>query len=261
MKNNETYRTGIDVGSTTLKTVVLDNESRIVYKNYLRHKADINRAINEELSKIDTLFPHFRTRICLTGSAGMGIAERLQLPFVQEVIASIEVIKRFYPDTHTLIDLGGEDAKIVFFEQGRLPNIRMNGSCAGGTGAFIDQMADLLNLSLTQMSEQAEQATTAYNVASRCGVFAKTDVQNLIARGIAKADIALSVFRTVAMQTVTSLLRGNTILPKALCIGGPLTFIPALRRQFRQLLNIDSHDMLLPPNSEYFPALGSALIN
>lgn len=258
MSNNCVYKIGIDIGSTTLKLVVLNNDNEIVYKNYVRHKADLTNILINELDNLKNISEDFKINI--TGSAGMGVAERLKVQFTQEVIAAIEVIKRFYPETHTLIDLGGEDAKIVFFEDGRLPDIRMNGSCAGGTGAFIDQMADLLNITIPEMSLIAEQHTKIYNVASRCGVFAKTDVQNLIARNIPKADISMSVFHTVALQSITSLVHGNKILPNVLCIGGPLTFIPSLRKQFQHLLHLSDIEIILPDNSEYFPALGCALL-
>ncbi|MDD2257474.1 MAG: BadF/BadG/BcrA/BcrD ATPase family protein [Bacteroidales bacterium] len=258
MKANRYYRIGLDIGSTTLKLVVLDEGDHIVYKNYVRHNADVTKVLLAELDALT--FLDADVRINITGSAGMGVAERLNASFTQEVIAAIEVIKRFYSGTHTMIDLGGEDAKIVFFEEGRLPDIRMNGSCAGGTGAFIDQMADLLHVSLSEMAVLAEASNKTHHVASRCGVFAKTDVQNLIARNVPKADIAMSVFQTVAMQAITSLVHGNNIRANVLCIGGPLTFIPALRQQFRQLLDLEEDELVLPENSAFFPALGCALL-
>jgi predicted CoA-substrate-specific enzyme activase len=254
------YKIGIDVGSTTLKIIVLDNANSVVYKNYLRHKADINTVFINELQKIHSRFSILHSQLIITGSAGMGVAERTQCPFVQEVVAAIEVIETLYPDTHTLIDLGGEDAKIVFFEQARQPDIRMNSSCAGGTGAFIDQMADLLNITPAELGQKASESFKIYPVASRCGVFAKTDVQNLIARNVSLPDIAMSILQTVAIQAVTTLVRGNQVRPKALCIGGPLTFIPALRSAFCNILKLNENDLILPENSEFFPALGCALL-
>lgn len=251
---------GIDIGSTTLKTVVLNSTNNVIHKSYVRHKAGIGEVFLAEITKIAALFPDTAFKISMTGSAGMGVAERIQCAFVQEVVAAIEVIETLYPDTHTLIDLGGEDAKIVFFEQGKQPDIRMNGACAGGTGAFIDQMADLLNITPAALGRQAEHCTKIYPVASRCGVFAKTDVQNLIARNVSAPDVAMSILQTVAMQAITTLFRGNKARPKMLCIGGPLTFIPALRTAFRNILKLDDDNLILPENSEFFPALGCALL-
>ncbi len=261
MKPNTVCSIGIDVGSTTLKVVVLNDRNEIIYKVYRRHKADFNTLFVEELNTVTSLFPDCRFTIAITGSAGMGISERTGIPFVQEVVASIEVVDKEYPDTHTLIDLGGEDAKMVFFKDGKQPDIRMNGSCAGGTGAFIDQMADLMNIPVEELGRQALKYEKLYPVASRCGVFAKTDVQNLISRNVPVPDISMSILRTVAVQSVTTLARGCDIQPKILCIGGPLTFIPALRDSFVELLNLDEADLIVPTNSEYFPAWGTALYN
>ena len=147
---------GIDIGSTTLKVIVLDDNGDVLYKSYNRHKADIPTVFGQQLDKLVSQYSLSTAKICITGSAGMGVAERLHIPFHQEVIAAIEVTKRCYPDTHTLIDLGGEDAKIVFFAEGKQPDIRMNGSCAGGTGAFIDQMADLISVPIGKLNACAE---------------------------------------------------------------------------------------------------------
>ena len=261
MKANTIYRIGIDVGSTTLKVVILNSADEIVYKVYKRHKADFNKIFIEELEKISSQFDGSKLTLGITGSAGMGISERTGIPFVQEVVASIEVINKVYPKTHTMIDLGGEDAKIVFFDQGKHPDIRMNGSCAGGTGAFIDQMADLMNVSVEKLGELALKHEKILPVASRCGVFAKTDVQNLMSRNVPHEDISMSILQAVALQSITTLARGREIKPKILCIGGPLTFIPALRNAFKDVLNIASEDLLLPENSEFFPAWGAALNN
>ena len=254
-----TCRIGIDVGSTTLKLVVVNFQKEIVYKAYKRHKANINKILIEELEQIAKQFPDTEFLAAITGSAGMGVSERTKIPFIQEVVASVEVVNKLYPDIHTLVDLGGEDAKIVFFEDGKQPEIRMNGSCAGGTGAFIDQMADLMNISLNELSNKASQYEKLYVIASRCGVFAKTDVQNLICRNVPIADISMSILHTVALQTVTSLAKGHDIQPKLLCIGGPLTFIPALRSAFAEILEINISDLIVPENGEYFPAWGCAM--
>lgn len=252
---------GIDVGSTTLKMVVLNEIGNIVCRSYKRHKADINKVFAAELDTIQWQFPNSDFSVAITGSAGMGIAERTQIPFVQEVVAAAEVVKRLYPQTKTLIDLGGEDSKIVFFEDGKQPDIRMNGSCAGGTGAFIDQMADLMNITVDELGEMALQGEKTYTVASRCGVFAKTDIQNLISRNVNTADIALSILHAVALQSITTLARGHEIAPQILCIGGPLTFISALRKSFANILKLAENELILPENSEYFPALGCAMSN
>lgn len=259
MSSEKQYKMGIDVGSTTIKIVVTDRDSQIIYKAYQRHQANIQQAFAEELNKVTKEFPDSRFCINITGSAGMGIGERIGVNFVQEVVAAVEVVNNIYPETHTLIDLGGEDAKMVFFKEGKHPDIRMNGSCAGGTGAFIDQMANLMNITIEELGKQALNFEKIYPIASRCGVFAKTDVQNLISRNIPVADISASILHAVALQSVTTLARGFDVRPKVLCIGGPLTFIPALRNSFREVLKISDNDFTIPDNGEYFPAWGAAL--
>ena len=257
MKN--TCRIGVDVGSTTFKVIVLDSEDKIVFKSYRRHKTHIDKVFIEEMRQIAASFPDARFEMTMTGSAGMGIAERTEIAFVQEVVASVEVINRQYPDIQTMIDLGGEDSKMVFFEKGKQPEIRMNGSCAGGTGSFIDQMADLMNITVRELGDKALQYEKIYPVASRCGVFAKTDVQNLISRNVPVADVAMSILHTVALQGITSLARGRELQSRIILIGGPLTFIPALRDAFKNIIKVPDSEMLLPENSEYFSALGGAL--
>ncbi|NDV83364.1 acyl-CoA dehydratase activase-related protein [Bacteroides sp. 51] len=258
---NQIYRIGIDVGSTTLKVIALDDDKKVVYKAYTRHKADINNILASQLNTLIQQFPQSQFAIHITGSAGMGIAERIHIPFVQEIVASVEVVNTYYPDVRTMIDLGGEDAKMVFFHPGKQPDIRMNGSCAGGTGAFIDQMADLMNIPIEELGSKALSFEKIYPVASRCGVFAKTDVQNLICRNVPVSDIAASILHTVALQSITSLARGYDVEPKVLCVGGPLTFIPALREAFRELIGIAGTEMIVPDYGEYFPAWGCALLS
>lgn len=259
MKDDTQYKMGVDVGSTTIKIVIIDSDYQIIYKSYRRHQANIQQTFIEELDKVSKQFGGTQFNINITGSAGMGIGERIGIGFVQEVVAAVEVVNKVYPETHTLIDLGGEDAKMVFFAQGKHPDIRMNGSCAGGTGAFIDQMANLMHISIEELGEQALQFEKIYPIASRCGVFAKTDVQNLISRNVPTPDISASILHAVALQSVTTLSRGCDIVPKVLCIGGPLTFIPALRNSFKEYLKISESDFILPDNGEYFPAWGAAL--
>ena len=250
---------GVDAGSTTIKIIVLDDFLQPVYKAYRRHQANIQQTFVEEIEKVIALFPGAQFNINITGSAGIGIAERTGASFIQEVVAAVEVVNKIYPTAHTLIDLGGEDAKMVFFKEGKHPDIRMNGSCAGGTGAFIDQMANLMNISVEELGKQALNFEKLYPIASRCGVFAKTDVQNLISRNIPIPDISASILHAVAIQSVTTLARGCDIVPQILCIGGPLTFIPALRDSFRNALNFKDSDFIVPENGEYFPAWGAAL--
>ncbi|MBQ4214818.1 MAG: 2-hydroxyglutaryl-CoA dehydratase, partial [Bacteroidales bacterium] len=181
---------GIDIGSTTAKAVATQ-AGKIVYTSYQRHNTRIKESLLDILNEIKKKFPNdTEISFCLTGSAAMGIAEAQKLPFIQEVIAASEVIQKKYENVRTLVDIGGEDAKIIFFEEGKSPDIRMNGSCAGGTGAFIDQIATLLNVETQELNNLAEQSTQTYTIASRCGVFAKTDVQNLISRKVPISDIA-----------------------------------------------------------------------
>jgi len=251
------YRIGLDVGSTTAKIAVLDEQSSLVHSRYIRHNAQIYDTVLELLSamNVDEL-----VSISITGSAGMGITENTGIKFVQELIAATEVIKILYPEVKTLIDIGGEDSKMIFFNDNRMPDIRMNGNCAGGTGAFIDQMATLLHIDVSKMSELATQHTNVYSIASRCGVFAKTDVQNLISRKIPKEDIAISVFHAIAVQNINTLARGYDIVPKVMFIGGPFTFLPELINTFIKVLKISSSDIIKPEHPEIIPALGAALL-
>ena len=252
------YQLGIDIGSTTIKTIILNDEKQIIHKSYRRHLANIQNSLIEELQNIKKLFSQQKYIVNITGSAGMGIGERVGINFIQEVVAANEIARSIYPESQTMIDLGGEDAKIVFFSKERQPEIRMNGNCAGGTGAFIDQMASLMNLEVDQLGHEALNYKKKYPIASRCGVFAKTDVQNLISRNIPSPDISASILYAVALQTVTSLARGCAIKPKVLCVGGPLTFIPALRNAFRDALKLQDDDFIVPENGQYFPAWGAA---
>ncbi|MDR0603299.1 MAG: acyl-CoA dehydratase activase-related protein [Bacteroidales bacterium] len=250
---------GIDAGSTTVKFIVLDDVGKIAYKYYCRHKTNIRQVFENGMYNIANLFPHTNFTITITGSAGLGIAERTNIPFIQEVIASIELTQKCFSNVRTLIDLGGEDAKIVLFKENGYPDIRMNGNCAGGTGVFIDQIASLLNISTQQFCDKAAKYEKIYPIASRCGVFAKTDIQNLLSRNISISDIAMSTLYAVALQNITTLLHGSNILVPILCIGGPLTFITTLREAFCRLLHLQEEDLLLPENSEYFPAWGAAM--
>lgn len=209
-----TYNVGLDIGSTTIKLVFIDEFGEVSFTRYRRHHADIAGVLDDMLREALIKKGNCEISLVVTGSAGMGIAEKYNLPFVQEVVASAEVIATKYPDIKTLVDIGGEDTKMVFFADNHAPDIRMNGSCAGGTGAFIDQMATLLGIEVAEMSKLALDSINIYPIASRCGVFSKTDVQNLLARNINRSDIAASVFHAVALQTITTLARGNDIKPQ-----------------------------------------------
>lgn len=254
------YSIGIDIGSTTLKAVMTDEGSgRVVLDTYQRHQTKVRECLHGCLQTIQEKFGEVELSVCLTGSVGMGIAERWSLPFVQEVVAATHYIKEYHQDVSTMIDIGGEDAKMVFFTQGNPSDLRMNGNCAGGTGAFIDQMAVLLNASPEELGKLAENATQIYPIASRCGVFCKTDIQNLIARNASRADIAASIFHAVAVQTVTTLAHGHEINAPILLCGGPLSFIPALRKAFAEYLNLSSESFILPDKANLIPAWGAAL--
>ena len=247
-------RIGMDVGSTTIKCVVLDDAENIVYSTYERHYSHITEKAREMLQNVArTYVPGGRARLAISGSAGMGMAEGCKVPFVQEVFATRVAAKRLAPEADVVIELGGEDAKILFLTGGT--EVRMNGSCAGGTGAFIDQMATLLKLSADQMDKEAQKAEKTYTIASRCGVFAKSDVQPLINQGAQAADIAASIYQAVVNQTIAGLAQGRPITGNVLYLGGPLTFSTVLRQSFDKTLGVTG---TLPQNSLLFVALGAA---
>jgi len=252
-------RVGLDVGSTTAKLIVLGPDDRIAFSIYRRHSADIANTLVAMLDEAMRALGNRSVTITATGSAGMGVAERAGLPFVQEVVAAGDVVQKYFPDVQTLIDIGGEDSKMMFFDSARPPDIRMNGSCAGGTGAFIDQMAALMDFSLGELNAAAQEHTEIYPIASRCGVFAKTDVQNLISRKIDTSNICASILHAVAVQNLNSLARGVDVRERVLFCGGPLTFLPALRDRFQECLKLSRDDIILPENSEFFPAWGASL--
>ncbi len=253
------YKIGIDIGSTTIKMAVLNNANQLVHGVYRRHQMRIQESFSEMIQEVRGVIGDSRVAINLTGSVGMGVAERLRLPFVQEVIAASVYLKAYHPEVSTMIDIGGEDAKIVFITDGNPDDLRMNGNCAGGTGAFIDQMAALLNTTHEELGSMAERSTTIYPIASRCGVFCKTDIQNLIARNVAQEDIAASIFHAVAVQTIITLAHGHDITPPVLLCGGPLTFIPSLRHAFAKHLGLPDDAFVLPEQGSLLPAWGTAL--
>ncbi len=251
---NPMMRIGLDVGSTTLKCIVLNDQNEIIYKDYERHYSQITEKAASMLRSIARHFPQEKqAQLCISGSAGMGFAESMGIPFVQEVYATRVSIKRLLPRTDVVIELGGEDAKILFVS-GNM-EVRMNGSCAGGTGAFIDQMATLLQLTPSEMNDLAAHQTKIYPIASRCGVFAKTDIQPLLNQGARKEDVCASIFGAVVNQTIAGLAQGREIEGNIVYLGGPLTFFSELRKAFDQGLNTQG---LLPENSLYFVAMGAA---
>ncbi len=254
------HRLGIDIGSTTAKIALLDEKGKLLFKRYQRHNTEVEAVILEILAQGRKEFPSLSFRPKITGTAGMGLSERCGIPFTQEVIASAEVIKQQHPEVRMLIDLGGEDSKLIFFGNPLKPDIRMNGNCAGGTGAFIDQMAVLLGLNLAELNEAASRSSIIYPIASRCGVFAKTDIQNLIARDIPREDIAASIYQAVAYQVINTLGRGTALMPKVIFAGGPLTFSSQLRKAFIKVLELDEEDLFTPENPELLPAMGAALL-
>lgn len=253
-------RIGLDVGSTTVKIVATDNSSgETVYSSYGRHNAKARETVAERLGELMAQRGDDDVTISVTGSVGMGISEACGLPFVQEVVAATDAIGHLYPGTRSMIDIGGEDAKVVFFRDGEATDLRMNGNCAGGTGAFIDQMAVILGTTPDKLGRLALSSERIYPIASRCGVFCKTDIQNLVARNVSREDIAASIFHAVAVQTVTTLAHGFDITPPVLFCGGPMTFIPALRQAFMDYLNIDDTKVVVPGQGTLLPAIGAAM--
>lgn len=247
-------RIGLDIGSTTIKCVVLDDKEQIVYSQYQRHFSQITEKTTEVLETLDREVLHGEAAgLVISGSAGMGMAEGCRVPFVQEVYATRIAASRLQPGTDVIIELGGEDAKILFLQGGM--EVRMNGSCAGGTGAFIDQMATLLNVAPDEMDMLAATAQRTYTIASRCGVFAKSDIQPLLNQGAKKNDIAASIFYAVVNQTIAGLAQGRPIEGNLLYLGGPLTFMSSLRNAFDKTLHLTG---TCPENSLYYVALGAA---
>ena len=246
---------GIDAGSTTVKAAVIDGSGNLIYSSYVRHFAKVKETVLAELSVIKEKFGG-EYAVSITGSAGLGLSERSGLNFVQEVQAAFIAIKKLYPDADAAIELGGEDAKIIFITGGA--EQRMNGSCAGGTGAFIDQMATLLNISVEEMDEISLDAQKIYPIASRCGVFAKSDIQPLLNQGAKKSDIAASIFQAVVDQTVSGLAQGRKIKGKVLFLGGPLYFLKGLRRAFVNTLGLSGDGAVFPENAPCLMAIGAA---
>lgn len=251
------YYLGIDVGSTTVKAYLTDEENGCLYSSYVRHNSDVRNTILMLLNEIQKEYKDIEIHLVITGSGGLSIAESLNIKFVQEVIACTKTVETYIPSTDVAIELGGEDAKITYFE-GSLEQ-RMNGTCAGGTGAFIDQMATLLQTDAAGLNDLAREYKTIYPIASRCGVFAKTDIQPLINEGARKEDIAASIFQAVVNQTISGLACGKPIKGKIAFLGGPLYFLDQLRMRFIETLNLRDEDVIFPDNSQLFVAMGACL--
>ena len=256
-------RMGIDVGSTTVKVVILGDNDELLYGAYERHRADIRNTIIQVVNKaFDTIEKELplgeeqTVTVKVTGSGGLSVSQWLNIPFIQEVVAATTAVRKIIPQTDVVIELGGEDAKITYFKGG--VEQRMNGTCAGGTGAFIDQMAALLETDASGLNELARGAGTIYPIAARCGVFAKTDVQPLINEGARREDIAASIFQAVVSQTISGLACGKPIRGNVAFLGGPLHFLDQLRERFAITLKLTPEQTIVPDNSQLFVASGAA---
>jgi predicted CoA-substrate-specific enzyme activase len=248
---------GLDIGSTTVKAVVLRGDG-IVFSDYRRHNADVRGELRSLLTTLAESFPDIELRTSVTGSGGVHVAELMGVGFVQEVIAGTEAVQRFLPDADVVVELGGEDAKITYLHP--VPEQRMNGTCAGGTGAFIDQMAVLLQTDAAGLDELAGKYQNLYPIASRCGVFAKSDLQPLLNQGAAHTDLAASVFQAVALQTISGLAAGHPIRGNVVLLGGPLHFLPQLREAYRRALSGHVTSFTTPANAQLYVAIGAALL-
>jgi len=253
----ETYHVGVDVGSTTIKVAVLNGAGDLIYQRYQRHYSDVRENLSAMLREVLRHFAGSELTVTVTGSGGIAVAPVYGLPFLQEVMAGLCAVRKLIPDTDVIIELGGEDAKITYLTGGL--EQRMNGTCAGGTGAFIDQMAALLDTDVPGLNDLARFAATIYPIASRCGVFAKSDIQPLLNDGARKCDIAASIFQSVVNQTISGLACGKPIRGKVAFLGGPLYFLSELRKRFIVTLNLQPGQVILPENAQLFIAIGAAL--
>ncbi|PRR76886.1 Activator of (R)-2-hydroxyglutaryl-CoA dehydratase [Clostridium liquoris] len=248
---------GLDIGSTTIKIVALDCNDKIIYSKYQRHFSDIKSTIVDVVNEAYAVINDRNINVMVTGSGGLSVSKWLDIPFIQEVIACTNTIERFIPSTDVAIELGGEDAKITFFRGGI--DQRMNGTCAGGTGAFIDQMAALLQTDAAGLNDLAKNYKVIHPIAARCGVFAKTDIQPLLNEGAAREDIAASIFQAVVNQTISGLACGKIIKGNVAFLGGPLYFLSELRNRFIETLKLKEDEIIFPQNSQLFVAIGAAL--
>ena len=258
MENQNLYKLGIDIGSTTVKIAILDENNDLVFSDYERHFANIQETLTALLDKAYRKEGDMLLAPMITGSGGLTLAKHLHIPFVQEVISVSTALQHYAPQTDVAIELGGEDAKIIYFEGGNVEQ-RMNGICAGGTGSFIDQMASLIQTDAMGLNEYAKDYKAIYPIAARCGVFAKTDIQPLINEGATKEDLAASIFQAVVNQTISGLACGKPIRGHVAFLGGPLHFLSELKASFIRTLNLDKEHAITPPNSHLFAAIGSAL--
>ena len=252
------YTLGIDIGSTTVKIAILDEEKKLLFSDYERHFANIQETLSSLLKKAHDFLGELTVHPMITGSGGLTLAKHLGVPFVQEVISVSTALQHYAPQTDVAIELGGEDAKIIYFEGGNVEQ-RMNGICAGGTGSFIDQMASLLQTDATGLNEYAKNYKALYTIAARCGVFAKTDIQPLINEGATKEDLSASIFQAVVNQTISGLACGKPIRGHVAFLGGPLHFLSELKASFIRTLKLDDEHAITPENSHLFAAIGSAL--
>ena len=248
---------GIDIGSTTLKVVVLDENKEMVFSIYRRHFANILPTLRTILNEAYDVIGEANVKIAITGSAGMSLAMRLKVSFVQEVVATTKILKENHPEVDVAIELGGEDAKIVYLTNG--VEQRMNGICAGGTGSFIDQMASLLQVDATGLNELAKNYDEIYPIAARCGVFAKTDVQPLLNEGASRENIAVSILQAVVVQTISGLACGRKIRGNVAFLGGPLYFLSELRHRFIKTLDLKAEQVIFPEDSQLYIAMGAAI--
>ncbi len=248
---------GLDVGSTTVKIIVMDENKKTIYKNYQRHYSDTKNTVCNVLEDLLKKYPSNNFTLALTGSGAMSAAKFLRVNFIQEVVSCKRAVEKYIPKTDVVIELGGEDAKIIYFDQSI--EQRMNGTCAGGTGAFLDQMASLLHTDTAGLNELAKGYKTIYPIASRCGVFAKTDVQPLINEGARKEDIAASIFQAVVNQTISGLACGRPIRGNVAFLGGPLNYLSELRKRFIETLNLKNDEIIVPEEAHLLVAKGAAL--
>lgn len=250
-------RVGIDIGSTTVKVVVLDENNALLFRSYERHFSKTRERTVETLYAIRDMLMGQTVHMVITGSAGLGVSKASGIDFVQEVYATAAAVQEYHPDTDAVIELGGEDAKIIFF--GGALEERMNGSCAGGTGAFIDQMSSLLDVTVGELNELSLRHEKIYPIASRCGVFAKSDIQPILNQGGRKEDLAASIFQAVVDQTVAGLTQGRELKGKIVFLGGPLHFLSGLRQRFVETLQLDADHAVFPEDGDCFAAMGAAL--
>ncbi len=258
MENNNLNKLGIDIGSTTVKVAVLDENNQILFSDYERHFANIRETLAGLVTKALEKLGDLKLSPVITGSGGLTLAKHLEVPFVQEVVAVSTALSEYAPKTDVAIELGGEDAKIIYFENGNVEQ-RMNGICAGGTGSFIDQMASLIQTDAAGLNEYAKNYQEIYPIAARCGVFAKTDIQPLINEGATREDLSASIFQAVVNQTISGLACGKPIRGHVAFLGGPLHFLSELKNAFIRTLNLDEEHTIEPENSHLFAAIGSAL--